>query len=241
MKTRWIVVTALALTLLLVAGLAGAGWWFVGRSVWGGAVQAQGPRGNGPGNMMGGGGVSAVCWQATPPTPAGQPLTIQQAKEAAERYAANLGYNNLQVVEVMEFSQNYYALVRESDTGIGAMELLIDKSSGAVGPEYGPNMMWNAKYGMHRGGMMGGMMGGRASGTMSVTPAEARQIAQRWLDTYRPGAMPEPETDAFYGYYTIHTLKDGKINGMLSVNGSNGQVWYHTWHGDFVQMIAEEG
>jgi hypothetical protein len=30
----------------------------------------------------------------------------------------------------------------------GAMELLVDKSSGAIFPEYGPNMMWNLKYGI---------------------------------------------------------------------------------------------
>lgn len=240
MKTRWIVVATLALAVLWMAGLAGAGWWFVGRNLWSGAVQAQGPRGIRLGNMMGIRGQSSACWQTTPATLGGQPLTIQQAQEAAESYVASLGDSSLRVAEVMEFSQNYYALVQESDTGIGAMELLIDKGSGAVGPEYGPNMMWNARYGMHRGGMMGGMMGGRTSGAMTITPAEARQIAQRWLDTYRPGATPEPEADAFYGYYTLHTLKDGQINGMLSVNGSNGQVWYHTWHGDFVQMIAEE-
>jgi hypothetical protein len=23
--------------------------------------------------------------------------------------------------------------------------------------------------------------------------------------------------------------------GMLSVNGSGGQVWFHTWHGRFIQ------
>jgi hypothetical protein len=29
---------------------------------------------------------------------------------------------------------------------------------------------------------------------------------------------------------------------MLSVRGTTGQVWYHTWHGPFVQMIeGEEG
>jgi hypothetical protein len=26
---------------------------------------------------------------------------------------------------------------------------------------------------------------------------------------------------------------------MLSVNGSTGQVWYHNWHGDFVEMTGE--
>jgi hypothetical protein len=29
-------------------------------------------------------------------------------------------------------------------------------------------------------------------------------------------------------------LKDGKVAGMLSVNGYTGQVWYHTWHGNFI-------
>jgi hypothetical protein len=29
-------------------------------------------------------------------------------------------------------------------------------------------------------------------------------------------------------------LKDGRIDGMLSVNGSTGAVWYHNWHGAFI-------
>jgi len=32
--------------------------------------------------------------------------------------------------------------------------------------------------------------------------------------------------------------QDGKVIGMLSVNGTSGQVWYHTWHGAFVQEQA---
>jgi hypothetical protein len=251
MKTKWIVVTTLALTVLVVIALAGVGWWFVGRNIWGGAVQAQGPGGRGPGGMMGGYGRGGMMGgyrgplggpQVAPGTTTGQPLTIEQAQEAVERYVSALGYSNLVVDEVMEFSRNYYAIVKESDTGIGAMELLVDKYSGAVGPEYGPNMMWNAKY-----GMMGRMMGGRPSGRMAVTPEEALKAAQRWLDTAHPrtdgdrsGVVTESQADAFYGYYTIHTLKDGVINGMLSVNGSTGQVWYHTWHGEFIQMIGEE-
>jgi hypothetical protein len=50
----------------------------------------------------------------------------------------------------------------------------------------------------------------------------------------------EEHADPFYGYYTIHTLADGEIEGMLSVHGSTGQVWYHNWHGGFLQMIEGE-
>jgi hypothetical protein len=180
------------------------------------------------------GGGARGAWGAT--TQPSDALTIVEAHEAVERYVAELGYGNLEVAEVMEFEQNFYAIVREPDTGIGAMELLIDKQSGVVGPEVGPNMMWNTRYGMH--GRGGGMMGG-ASETNTIAPEEALEIAQRWLDVNRPGATVEEHADPFYGYYTIHTLRDGKIEGMLSVRGTSGQVWYHTWHGEFIQMSGE--
>jgi hypothetical protein len=131
----------------------------------------------------------------------------------------------------MEFELNYYALVKERDTGIGAMELLVHKTSGAVGPEMGPNMMWNARYGMHRRGLMMG-----SSVRNAVTDQEALKLAQQWLDANRPGVTTEDHADPFYGYYTVHTMKDGQIEGMLSVHGSTGQVWYHTWHGAFMRQ-----
>jgi len=164
-------------------------------------------------------------------------LTIEDAHEAVERYIPTVGYPNLEIAEVMEFEQNFYAIVRESDTGIGAMELLVGKWSGAVGPEMGPNMMWNGRYGMHG---RGGWMMGRASEANVLSADEVLEIAQRWLDTYRAGVTVEEHADPFYGYYTIHTVKEGQIEGMLSVHGTTGQVWYHTWHGPFVQMIEAE-
>jgi hypothetical protein len=117
------------------------------------------------------------------------------------------------------------------------MEVLVDKGSGAVGPEPGPNMMWNAEYGMMgRGRGMGGMMGSYATGEMTLSPEEAVDVAQEWLDTNLAGRTAG-EADPFYGYYTLHFLSDGEIEGMLSVHGRSGDVWYHSWHGDFVTMI----
>jgi hypothetical protein len=100
-------------------------------------------------------------------------------------------------------------------------------------------MMWNAKYGMHRGGRMGMVGGyGYAIGEMTVSPTEAEAIAQQWLDAnLRERTAGEP--DAFYGYYTLHFLKDGEIEGMLSIHGSSGDVWYHSWHGGFIGMIGD--
>ena len=164
-------------------------------------------------------------------------LTIEQARQAVERYVAGLGDSNLAVDEVMEFEQNFYAIVKESDTNTGALEVLVDKRDGAVFPEMGPNMMWNGRYGMHSRMMRGAVApGGRVSETNTLTADEAKEIAQRWLDANRPGVTVE-DVDPFYGYYTVHTMKGDQIEGMLSVHGSTGQVWYHTWHGKFIQMI----
>lgn len=176
------------------------------------------------------------------------PLTLDQAVDAARQYLSayrnsdpstsqsSLGRSGqvLTLTEVMEFSENFYAEVEEKSTGVHAFELLIDRYTGAIYPEPGPNMMWNTKYG-HMGGMMGGRWG-QAPDTMSVTSEQARDLAQTWLDQYLPGTAAAEQVDAFYGYYTIHVLKDGQVFGMLSVNGYTGEVWYHTWHGDFVGM-----
>jgi hypothetical protein len=170
-------------------------------------------------------------------SPATNAIDIQDAQKAVEAYIKDLRYNELEIAELMEFEHNFYAIVRERDTGIGAMEVLVDKTTAAVGPEMGPNMMWNARYGMHR---RGGMMGFQTSETNSLSEDQAVQSAQRWLDANRPGVTTEEHADPFYGYYTIHTMQDGEIEGMLSVHGTTGQIWYHTWHGDFRQMIEFE-
>ena len=175
--------------------------------------------------------------------------SLPEAREAFERAVEGYGNADLEVGEVMEFSNNYYAEVKESDTGTYAMEFLIDKRTSQVYPEPGPNMMWNTKYGMMSGGM-GPMMGAGGNGTlngtqqgiswtpsdeMPVNPEQARKIADDYLDRVSPGTEAE-EPDTFYGYYTLHTERDGEVTGMLSVNGYSGEVWYHSWHGPFVGM-----
>jgi hypothetical protein len=194
----------------------------------------------------------------TAPTtaPAQNVGSLEDARAAFERAVEGYGNPNLEVAEVMEFANNYYAEVKERDTGIGAIELLINRPGSRVYAEPGPNMMWNTKYGMMAGGrgmggMMGpggrGMMGGYSSAPlrnaqgdkMPVSPDRARKIADTYLSRVSPGTTAEEPT-RFYGYYTIDTEKDGKTTGMLSVNGYSGEVWYHSWHGPFVAM-EEEG
>jgi hypothetical protein len=162
-----------------------------------------------------------------------QNISMDKAQQAVQSFLDRTGDKDLRIDELMEFDQNFYALIKEKSTGIGAFELLVNKTTGTVGYEPGPDMMWNAKYGMMRG--FGGMMGfGSPSGAMAVSADGATQIAQSWLDQ-RGGGYSAGTPDAFYGYYTFHFMKDGRIAGMLSVNGASGQVWFHGWHGNFIQ------
>lgn len=203
---------------------------------------------SGPGNSYGGWGMGSGMMggygaQSGPYPGNGTPITLDQTVEAAEQYLVTLGNPDLALTEVMEFSDNFYAEIMEKSTGMHAFEVLIDRYTSAVYPEPGPNMMWNTRY-----SRMGGMtlapgasagVGGwesRQAGSMSVTPERAREITQQWLDQNLPGTSAAEDADAFYGYYTIHVLRESQVFGMLSVNGYNGEVWYHTWHGDFINM-----
>ena len=206
------------------------------------------------GNMMGGYGYNNA--NVTP-------LTIDQTKAAAEKYLADLDNSDLEIDEIMIFDNNGYVIVKEASTGIGAFELLVDPVSQLAYPEHGPNMMWNLKYsGLNHDNMMGGngygMMGGGTMGNgnammqgwdnttpidvtaeMTITPEQAVEYAQQYLDANIAGATTEHPMQ-FYGYYTLDFEKDGRIAGMLSVNGYSGQVFLHTWHGTFIEEAEYE-
>lgn len=243
-------------------------------------VLAQKPAGYGGGWMdMTGGMMGGRTTQAN-----GQPLSIERAVDIAREAIARSGFPGVAPGHVMEFTNQFYVAVKEQGSGRGAFELLIDRYTGAVYPEPGPNMMWNTQYGhmsgpsfgpgaggmgsgmigagmmgpgmmgqggfgmggMGTGGTMGpGMMGpGVGPGTIGqpsvptgspvVTLGQARVQAQKFLDVRFSGARTV-EATTFPGYYTIDVSRSGKTVGMLSVNAYTGQVWYHTWHGTFVQ------
>ena len=161
-------------------------------------------------------------------------IGMDRAVKIAQNTAASYSGGNLTADEVIEFSDNYYASIREKGTGIGAFEILIDHATGNVIREPGPDMMWNAKYSPTGGGMVGGF-GAAGSQPMTVSTQQAQDAAQRWLDANRAGANAKAP-DSFYGFFTVDFEKAGQLAGMVSVNGYTGQVWYHSWHGTFIQL-----
>ncbi len=184
------------------------------------------------GGMMRGRGMMGGWYNNGAPN--AQVSTLDQAIKQAQDYVATYNNADLKLVEVEEYAYNFYGVVQEKSTGINAFQILIDKYNGGVHPEMGPNMMWNTKY-SPMSQMMGGYGFQAPTGKMTVTVEQARANAKDFLQKNLPGTALEDATDTFYGYYNLDVLKDGKTYGMLSVNGYTGAVWYHTWHGDFVQ------
>jgi hypothetical protein len=267
LRTILIVIAVLA----LAGGFFFAGSMYARANAYGPAMMfAYGTRNSspyGPGMMNGQGGngmmpgmMGGYGWNNGAAPNVAQ-LTVDQAKAAAEKYIQSLNLQGLEAGEVMIFDNNAYVVVKETETGLGAFELLVDPVSQVAYPEYGPNMMWNVKYsGLNHSqmmgggggyGMMGGMMGGYGgmmngweyqstpsadvSAEMTVTPEAAVQFAQAYLDANLAGAAAADDPTQFYGYYTLDFARDGEIIGMLSVNGYNGQIFLHTWHGTFIE------
>ena len=177
---------------------------------------------------------------------------IGEAKRQAQRFADRLG---LRVGELMQFRNNYYAELLEPD-GRRATEVLVNPATGAVWLEYGPAMMWNTRFGVMTrarvtgrpmtggAGMMGGAMMGGGDPTLApqssrtrVSADQAQRLVQRRLGANRAG-LTVGEAEAFPGYYTLHTLRAGRVTGMLSVNATSGAIWEHWWHGPFVTMAG---
>jgi len=219
---------------------AGMGW---SRGGYGsGGMMGWSRGGYGTGGMMGA-GMMGYGILGTSGLSNVNPLTLEEAEAAVQDYLASLGDDNLALGEIMIFDNHAYAQILEADTGFGAQEVLVDPATLSVYPEHGPNMMWNQKYGVMAGhmGWTGASFAGAAGSPedMPVTAEEAVEKAQAYLSNALPGASVA-EADPFYGYYTLDILQDGAPIGMLSVNGTTGQVFVHTWHGDFVEMAEAE-
>lgn len=170
-------------------------------------------------------------------------LTDSQGKPATEVLVdPETGAVTLEYGPAMMWNTRYAMMRGTGTTGTGGMMgggssagMMGGSGSGMMGSGSGAGMMGGS------GGMMG-RYGGNPSWTPSsgsvpgpIGASEAQRLANQWLAQQGSG-QTAAEPDALPGYFTFHTLKDGKISGMLSVNEQTGAVWYHWWHGRFVAM-----
>jgi hypothetical protein len=190
-RRRWlplaVLVAAVGLLVASIVSVAGGG---------------RGPTVMGTGGMMGAGMGGAVV-AGTGPVDG-----LDDAEAAAARFADRWG---LTVGEVMQFDNGFYAELADP-SGVLATEVLVDPGTGSVQVEFGPAMMWNTAYEMHR----------TRTGVAVVSGEQAKAIADRWLEANRTGEHVG-DAEAFPGYYTMHTLRGEQVVGMLSVHAVSGR------------------
>lgn len=247
MKRSTVLWTAIVFILIGLVGLLyfevyPAGGDLFGRSgqgicPWCGGSGQSSPGITSPGMMRGYRGPSY-----TPTETSVKPNSVDAAVEMARQYISD--DSRLEIDEVFEFPDSYEAEIIEKKTHAHAFEILIYKDAGSIYFEMGPNMMWNTKYGMMRGGM-GGMMGGRYRITpttdMPISEAEAKTAVEDYIAKNNLGLKVD-QAEIYYGFYEFHAEKDGRPFAQVNVNGYSGQVWYESWHGPIlnVKVVAEE-
>jgi len=153
--------------------------------------------------------------------PESRPIAQEEALENMQSFARQYS-SNTEVKDFMIFSSNYYAVLKDPASGQYIAEVLVDRYSGSAYPEPGPNIMWNTKYGAGR----------VQAGSTDYDLAGSEKLANDFLAGYLLGAQIL-EIKAMPGYYTFDFGRK-EIEGMLSVNAYNGQVWVHTWHGSYI-------
>jgi len=134
-----------------------------------------------------------------------------------------------------------FGMMSGSATTNGRGGMMGNGAGGMMGGHAGATISGGPR-GMMGGGMMSGMMGSHGAAPSwtpeiggSVSAEQARSVANSGLARQGAG-LTAAQPDAFPGYFTMETVKDGTIVGMLSVNAGTGAVFYHWWHGTFVAM-----
>jgi hypothetical protein len=163
--------------------------------------------------MMGGPGMMALY------SADAQPLSEEDARNRVQAYLGRYG-SDIRIGDFMEFSLNYYVELKDADDRSIA-EILVDRYTGVITPEPGPNIIWNTRYDDQY-----------ASSAVEYDLAEGRSQAEKFLAGYLPEATLH-ESITYPGYYTFDFGRD-RIEGMLSVNAYTGDIWVHTWHGQYI-------
>ncbi len=201
----------------LVVGLAGCGAtvaWGVANSAPQGGMMGGGMMGGG---MMGG---STMVWSQG----AGPVSRPQDALPAALATVRGHGWDWLTVDEVHIFPA-FYEVEFNDRAGFKGPEVYVNRSSGDVGPEMGPNMMWDSQYGM--------------MGATCATPraeSDARALAAKAT------SLALGDGEQHHGYWEFELKKGGSVVNQINVQDCTGAVINEQmWQPDVQGTYAPSG
>jgi hypothetical protein len=76
-----------------------------------------------------------------PFAPSSRPISMERAIEILRQWPDAHHVDGLVLDEVEAYAQNFYGQFKETSTGRGAVQVLVDRYTGRAMPEMGPNVM----------------------------------------------------------------------------------------------------
>jgi len=188
-----------------------------------GATSPWNMMGNG---MMGGGGMMAdrmgepmMVWQAGQ----GRVASPETAGQAAITAVRRQGWDWLTVDEVHIFPA-FFEVELNDRNGFKGPEVYVNRSTGDAGPEMGPNMMWDTRYGM--------------GATCGQAPSEAQARA----GVAPPAGLSLGDGERHHGYWEFELKRAGQVVNQVNVQDcGSGVVFEAAWQPDMVSTYAPNG
>jgi len=215
--SRLVLVAGLAALIVGLAGCSAAIAWNTARS---GGMMTGGMM---TGDMMMGGGMMAepmMVWQQG----SGPVYTPQEAAGVALDTVHGRGWTWLTLDEVHIFPA-FYEVEFNDRHGLKGPEIYVSRSSGAVGPEMGPNMMWDSQYGM-----------GPACSS-GLTEDQARALITS------PGGLSIGDGEHHHGYWEFELTRGGAAVNQINVSecAPHSVVNEQAWQPDMQGTYAPHG
>jgi len=210
--SRLVLVAGLAAFLVGLAGCSAAIAWNTATS--GGMMSG--------GMMMGGGmmGEPLMVWHQG----SGPVATPEEAARLALDTVHGRGWTWLTLDEVHIFP-SFYEVEFNDRHGFKGPEIYVSRSSGAVGPEMGPNMMWDGQYGMG------------PTCSSSLTEDQARGLITT------PGGLAVGDGERHHGYWEFELKRGAAVVNQMNVSECAGHsvVNEQEWQPDMQGTYAPHG
>ena len=215
--SRLVLVAGLAALIVGLAGCSAAIAWNTARS---GGMMTGGMM---TGDMMMGGGMMAepmMIWRQG----SGPVVTPEEAARLALDTVHGRGWPWLTLDEVHIFPA-FYEVEFNDRHGLKGPEIYVSRSSGAVGPEMGPNMMWDSQYGM-----------GPACSS-GLTEDQARALITS------PGGLSIGDGEHHHGYWEFELTRGGAAVNQINVSecAPHSVVNEQAWQPDMQGTYAPHG
>ena len=173
-------------------------------------------------DMMGGGmmGEPMMIWHQG----SGPVSTPEEAARLALDTVHGRGWTWLTLDEVHIFP-SFYEVEFNDRHGFKGPEIYVSRSSGAVGPEMGPNMMWDSQYGMG------------LTCSSSLTEDQARALITT------SGALSVGDGEQHHGYWEFELKRGDAVVNQINVSECAGHsvVNEQAWQPDMQGTYAPHG